>query len=142
MWFITWCAYLQSRFFFMTDKLVCDFFRSSLPSSRSCWHSRGKFKPCIHKRWGLVITLSLMILSAYEFCFSYYQHLFLREEFFNLFNGHFCTLFKGIFAPCLRTLAPKSSHTQIFLKLWLHVENDKIRLKPQKNRGSPNSFWR
>ena len=29
----------------------------------------------------------------------------------------------------LRTFAPKSSHTQIFLKLWLQVENDKIRLK-------------
>ena len=29
----------------------------------------------------------------------------------------------------LRTFAPKSSHAQIFLKLWLQVENDKIRLK-------------
>ena len=29
----------------------------------------------------------------------------------------------------LRTFAPKTSHTQILLKLWLQVENDKIRLK-------------
>ena len=29
----------------------------------------------------------------------------------------------------LRTFAPKSSYVQIFLKLWLQVENDKIRLK-------------
>ena len=29
----------------------------------------------------------------------------------------------------LRTFAPKSSHVQILLKLWLQVENDKIRLK-------------
>ena len=29
----------------------------------------------------------------------------------------------------LRTFAPKSSHTQIFSKLSLQVENDKIRLK-------------
>ena len=31
--------------------------------------------------------------------------------------------------PNLRTFAPKSSHTQIFSKLSLQVENDKIRLK-------------
>ena len=35
----------------------------------------------------------------------------------------------------LRTFAPKSSHRQIFLKLWLHVENDKIRLKTLKKSG-------
>ena len=29
----------------------------------------------------------------------------------------------------LRTFAPKTSHTQILLKLWLHVENDKTWLK-------------
>ena len=29
----------------------------------------------------------------------------------------------------LRTFAAKISHVQIFLKLWLQVENDKIRLK-------------
>ena len=29
----------------------------------------------------------------------------------------------------LRTFAPKISHVQIFLKLWLEVENDKIILK-------------
>ena len=29
----------------------------------------------------------------------------------------------------LRTFAPKTSHTQILFKLWLQVENDKIRLK-------------
>ena len=33
------------------------------------------------------------------------------------------------FPNVLRTFAPKSSHVQIFLKLWLQVENDKIRLK-------------
>ena len=32
----------------------------------------------------------------------------------------------------LRTFAPRSSHVQIFLKLWLRVENDKIRLKTSK----------
>ena len=29
----------------------------------------------------------------------------------------------------LKTFAPKSSHVQIFLKLWPQVENDKITLK-------------
>ena len=35
----------------------------------------------------------------------------------------------------LRTFAPKSSHGQIFLKLWLQVEYDKIRLKTKKKPG-------
>ena len=35
----------------------------------------------------------------------------------------------------LRTFAPKSSHVQIFLKLLLQVENDKIRLKKKKKSG-------
>ena len=39
----------------------------------------------------------------------------------------YCTLI--INSHKLRTFVPKSSHVQIFLKLWLQVENDKIRLK-------------
>ena len=35
----------------------------------------------------------------------------------------------------LRTFAPKSSQVQIFLKLWLQLENDKIRLKTLKKSG-------
>ena len=39
--------------------------------------------------------------------------------------------FRPDVSPCLylRTFAPKSSHAQIFSKLSLQVENDKIRLK-------------
>ena len=37
--------------------------------------------------------------------------------------------FPVVHSAPLRTFAPKSSHAQIFLKLWLQVENDKIRLK-------------
>ena len=36
---------------------------------------------------------------------------------------------KSFYIIHLRTFAPRSSHAQIFLKLWLQVENDKIRLK-------------
>ena len=36
---------------------------------------------------------------------------------------------KSFYIIHLRTFAPKSSHAQIFLKLWLQVEYDKIRLK-------------
>ena len=47
------------------------------------------------------------------------------------------------YAGALRTFTSKISHVQIFLKLWLQVENDKIRLKTlKKNRRSPNSIWR
>ena len=38
-------------------------------------------------------------------------------------------LISGLHTANLRTFAPKSSHTQIFLKLWLQVENDQIKLK-------------
>ena len=45
------------------------------------------------------------------------------ERDYSLSNGDM-TFEKG-----LRTFAPKSSHAQIFSKLSLQVENDKIRLK-------------
>jgi len=42
----------------------------------------------------------------------------------------------------LRTFAPKSSHTQIFLKLATQKGNDILLPKRQKKLGSPTSFWR
>ena len=89
-WFLTWFAYLQSKFFAMTDKLVWDFFRSSLHSNRSCWHSWGKFKSCVHKRWGLNCNIILDCIVCKCF-FSYYEPWFnfLRESLQLVFLGFF-----------------------------------------------------
>ena len=61
--------------------------------------------------------------SCYIFC--RYKKPFTK----NCFKWRVCNIYEGRGIFSLRTFAPKSSHTQIFLKLWLQVENDKIRLK-------------
>ena len=46
--------------------------------------------------------------------------LFVTDSTEHAFNMYNCLL---------RTFAPKSSHVEIFLKLWLQLQNDKIMLK-------------
>ena len=50
------------------------------------------------------------------------KHSFLSKCWFTISYKHSSSFH-------LRTFTPKSSHVQIFLKLWLQLENDKIMLK-------------
>ena len=58
------------------------------------------------------------------------SHVFAGEEFESKWSLYKFPWLRPIcFSEYLRTFAPKTSHTQILLKLWLQVENDKTRLK-------------
>ena len=94
-------------------------------------HKLTWYQSCYHSQREIEVLFSTLKISPFPLARSMQLHMRVLVHIPCNISCHRCEKSSREYRNShhSRTFAPKSSHVQIFLKLWLQVENDKIRWK-------------